>query len=562
MSEVQLTEIDIDVFSDECFDVANSITQTKEIIDSMVLSNRWVKGEFEDDNWFVTDLMMSGNYQHFDFTPFNSSTFNKSLPKEFKEMVKCWVVNLIEKYKDVRQTFNPFVQCFKVSKGFNKNELTTLLQYIEYHESINIYKLNMIRSVCNFFDYTDLESGDDFTPSLIELKNKIPSVKPVRQLPSSKYVLSFSYYLEKHFEKLLDDSFKQSKIENEILLVYPLIIWWRLTNIIPMRANEFSSIERDCLIMKDGKHYIQLPRRKQKNTNRIQILDKLLIDSDMYHLIEKYIELTNPYGETATLISFRSIIFASPSNRAAYTREVITRDKNRFKRSQLYSLLKWFYRKLNEEYSYHVEAENHIRPNDTRHFAFVSLMMQGYSPIEIARLGGHQTVQAQYHYSGHTEYWVDCEVFKLMKKVKNSKIVSKETGSIPDEVKLKALENSYNGFKIKMKIGYCKDEEQRCETKKCYFCSHWGISSDEYMQKKNTIRDEILVMKNNVNELAVSLHNLNKQFLYDEFSRRNPEFLTGMKTKANAIQSEIYKLALLCSKLGGGEVTDGEISWT
>ncbi len=37
-----------------------------------------------------------------------------------------------------------------------------------------------------------------------------------------------------------------------------------------------------------------------------------------------------------------------------------------------------------------VEQEYQLRPNDSRHIAFISLMMQGYSPIEIARLGGHQ----------------------------------------------------------------------------------------------------------------------------------------------------------------------------
>ncbi|MGR5961425.1 hypothetical protein ACT7DN_01810 [Bacillus paranthracis] len=68
-------------------------------------------------------------------------------------------------------------------------------------------------------------------------------------------------------------------------------------------------------------------------------------------------------------------------------------------------------------------------------------------------------------------------------------------------------------------------------------------------KKKETIQAEILEMKNNVNELTESIQNLNKQFLQDELSRRNPELLTKVKTKANAIQSDIYKMALLSSKL-------------
>ena len=67
-------------------------------------------------------------------------------------------------------------------------------------------------------------------------------------------------------------------------------------------------------------------------------------------------------------------------------------------------------------------------------------------------------------------------------------------------------------------------------------------------------------MRNNVNEMTTVLQNLNKQFLQDELSRRNPELLTKIKTKANAIQSDIYKMALLGSKLEGME--EGECYMT
>ena len=38
-------------------------------------------------------------------------------------------------------------------------------------------------------------------------------------------------------------------------------------------------------------------------------------------------------------------------------------------------------------------------------------------------------------------------------------------------------------------------------------------------------------MRNNVNEMTAALQNLNKQFLQDELSRRNPELLTKIKRK-------------------------------
>ncbi|MDA1570027.1 site-specific integrase, partial [Bacillus cereus] len=259
-------------------------------------------------------------------------------------------------------------------------------------------------------------------------------------------------------------------------MIYPLVIWWRLTTIIPMRASEFCLIERNCLVADEDKYYVKLPRIKQ-NANRVQVMDKVAIDEEMYQLINRYIELTNQFGKTDTLISYRSIMDVknNTSNRGYFQKNV-----NQFNRKNLDGMIARFYRTIEQVYDFKVEPEHQLRPNDTRHLAFMSLMMQGYSPVEIARLGGHKTIQTQLHYSNHKEYWVDCEVFKLMKKVKNTSLSTESVGTIPDEVKLKAYGDE-GTYKQKMKIGFCKDEEQKCESKRCYFCSHWGIELKEYL---------------------------------------------------------------------------------
>ncbi|MCL7747047.1 site-specific integrase [Halalkalibacter alkaliphilus] len=552
-------EIDIDVFSDEEFQIEESVNEAKKIIDRLVVENRWIKGDFEDDYWEVTQIQYNENFKAFDFNLLDSAAFNPSLPLFFKEMVKCWIVNLIDKYKKGATTsLILFLKGFELTKGFKVDKKITLLKFIEHSDYSNKYKVDMINSICNFFDYTDIEIADDYVPSLVQLKSKIPYESNIRQLPPSKYVLSFSYYLEKHFDKVLDEAFNEDSKYKEVFLIFPLIIWWRLTNVIPIRPTEFCLIKRDCISDEGGKYYIRLPRNKLKNTKRIQIPDKLLIDEEMYELIKLYIELTNRFGHTDTLISYRSIIHGGASNRA-----FVTKNLNQFKSLNLDRLIKRFYKVMETKYACQISKEYQVLPNDTRHFAFVSLMMQGYSPVEIARLGGHQTIKAQYHYSGHTEYWVDCEVFRLMKKIKNSKIVTMQTGTIPDEVKLKAYDYNNSSFKRKMKVGHCKDVEQRCESKLCYFCSHWGISTEEYIENKEKIRSDILAKKNNINELTATIRNINKQIVSDELSRRDSGLFNKVRSKSNALQSEIYKLALLCSKLGGGEVLDGEqVRWS
>lgn len=541
---VKEIELDIDVFSDEGFDIKQSVIEAKGIVQKLVEENRWLRGEFEEDYWKVNKVLYVENYNGYDFSKFDYSHFNRKLPKEFKEIVKCWIVNLIDQYKEIA------VHClihlnkgFEVTKGFKKTEIKALVDYIEYGELSHNYKREMINSLCNFFDYADLEIGDDYLPVLVELKNKIPQHQSnIRELPPSQYVLSFSYYLEKHFETLLESFVDKENFDKELLMVYPLAIWWRLTTIIPMRASEFCLIERDCLSVDKDKYYLHLPRTKQ-NSKRVQIMDKVAIDEEMYKMIGHYIDLTNQYGKTDTLISYLSIMSVKDS-----VRGYIQKNTKQFNRRNLETLIPRFYRTIEQVYDFKVEQEYHLRPNDTRHIAFMSLMMQGYSPVEVARLGGHKTIQTQLHYSNHKEYWVDCEVFKLMKKVKNTSLSTKSVGITPDEVKMKVYE-SEGTYKQKMKIGFCKDQEQKCESKRCYFCSYWGISPEEYLEKKETIQKEILEMRNNVSEMTTALQNLNKQFLQDELSRRNPELLTKIKTKANAVQGDIYKMALLGSKL-------------
>ena len=544
-SMIKEIEFDISVFSDEGFDIKQSIIEAKEIAQKLVEENRWIRGEFEEDYWEINRLMYTETYYGYDFSKFDSAQFNHKLPQDFKTIVKCWIINIVDKFKDTSSMHYliHFTKGFEITKGFKVAEIKSLVDYIEYGELSHNYRLGLVSVLCNFFDYADLEIASDYLPVLIELRDKMPQQKSnVRELPPSQYVLTFSYYLEKRFETLMERFIDRETFDKELLMIYPLVIWWRLTTIIPLRSSEFCLIKRDCLIVDEGKCYIKLPRTKQ-NAKRVQIMDKVLVDNEIYQLINRYIDLTNQYGKTDTLISYRSIMSVGNDNRG-----FVQKNLNQFSRRNLETLIPRFYKTMEEVYDSKIEQEYYLRPNDTRHIAFMSLMMQGYSPVEIARLGGHKTIESQLHYSNHKEYWVDCEVFKIMKKVKNTSLSNEQVRTIPDEVKLKVYGNE-GTYKQKMKIGFCKDEEKRCESKRCYFCSHWGITPDEYSEKKETIQAEILEMKNNVNELTESIQNLNKQFLQDELSRRNPELLTKVKTKANAIQSDIYKMALLSSKL-------------
>src|SRR5699024_7338758 len=255
----------------------------------------------------------------------------------------------------------------------------------------------------------------------------------------SKYILLFSYYLENYFLDIENNEcFDETETLNKKILYYPILIWWNLTTIIPIRSTEFCIIKRNCLSEESDKYFITITRIKTPLDQKFEI------NESVYQLLNNYIAHTEDYGESETLISYRSLVYVDNTER----RRLQKKDLNSFNKNNLDKLLNRFYKEvLNEYYQINIPKNQKLSPNDTRHIAFVSLMMQGISPIEVAHLGGHKTIAAQYHYSFHKEYWIDNEVFKL---IKNYTSISKFDNSIryiPEEIKLKAFEPPTSSFR-------------------------------------------------------------------------------------------------------------------
>lgn len=539
--------IDIESFSDETFDIDSSVNEAKTYIEELIKDNRWLVGDFEDDIWVLEHSLYKGSRIKFDFSSFNRFIFKHNQHENFVDIVKCWCVNNIKNYAGPEALLKPLIFAFENSQGFSENHADELIRKIDESNGTNHFKMTFTNALFNFFDFYESEINAIYIPKLIEYRSKINYKNPVRKLPPSREILLFSDFLERDFDFLINNFESDEDALNSLLTVYPIYIWWNLTNVIPMRANEFCSIERDCLFIKNGEYYIRLPRQKQKIRSNIQIIDELSISKELYEDIQKYIDITNKYGNSDTLISYRSLLDIShPAGN--YVRNAMTRDKDHFGRAKFQVLLASYYKRIEKVFNYKFDKENEVSPNDTRHFAFISLMMQGFSPIEIARLGGHKIIESQYHYSYHTEYWVDCEVFKLMKKIKNN---SSNVQNISDDIKMKALIVNNAETKIKMNIGYCTDIEQKCESSKCYFCSHWGIDKDEFLMKKEEIKNDIINMKSNLLEACSFMKNLHDNFIKDELSKRSVDNLNDIKRQSNKIKSDLYKIALLNSKIKG-----------
>lgn len=193
-------------------------------------------------------------------------------------------------------------------------------------------------------------------------------------------------------------------------------------------------------------------------------------------------------------------------------------------------------------------------------------MMQGVSPIEIARLANHKTISMQLSYAHHTEYWIDSEVFALLQKFKlaqssqsnleiNASDNKKKKGvlkgslnlapHIPNDILLKAFKppTTRDCKKPLKEIGFCSDEQQRCETEDCIFCNHWRVTSEELTEKSNVIKEKLAKSNRNINELITFMKNLHSIMLSDEFSKVNPLNFNKLKSTSYQIKDSVREIA-------------------
>ncbi|MBY0091427.1 site-specific integrase [Priestia aryabhattai] len=570
------SEINLSAFSEETFNIDHSVARAKEQLDELVQEGRMLS-DFEEDKWIITDSLYIDQRRNYDFSIFDS-LINKKLPKDFKIIVKCWVANLTTIMKGgFYLKFHQFTRMFVESKGLRRDYVKHFIKYIAHLENKKVIgeggemkeltdktKISYIRSLLNFFDYSELEVGEIYVPQLVNLLEKLGRGASIKLLPKSNYILSFSYHLNAYFEQLLPLNSWNSKlnsgvrintlnkkVDRELFSIYPLVIWWKISNLIPMRSSEFCLIERECLSIVENRRYIQLPRNKMPKGGE-QVIDKLLIDEETYELISFYIEITKKFGRTDTLISYRSLMVMFPDVSGRQRKY----NRNQFSTSILNNLIKSFYIVMQRKFNIKIPKENQITSNSTRHLAFISLMMQGHTPIEIARLGGHKSITAQFSYYNHTEHWIDCEVYRLMQKHKDWAQNSDGSGVVPDEVSNKAIGTIGKNDK-KLAIGYCKDAEMmRCQSDSHFLCDYWGCEPDEFIEHKQTVLEQLNKRKSRIGELTSIIYNINKQIMSDSLSKMKHNLYTDLQTNANSIQSELGNLVKIYKKFGEGLIFD------
>jgi hypothetical protein len=577
LAAVQTIEFDIDIETADIFDQQKSLEEAlfliQELNERSFHENKHHKHiELADDYWRLFNPIR-GNSEDIDFSFINELDFLiHSRKGEIKNVLKCWTLDRLINDQltaaTVQTYFHHVKEAIFLTDLFFTNKVESYVEHIKNLLLADGVKNQIVSSVLSFLSfYNSIPSAQLYSDALYGIKSNLKLESKSRTIPSGLDILRFS--------SILEDYFNVTNSRNiEYLHYFPLLLWWKITTIIPLRPFEFCSIEPNCLISDNKNYYLKLPRLKgekfyKRNVRRKQIVDRLLVSTEIKQLIQEYSFLIEDFNHTSreTLISREVYDLTLPSGDSSHKRK---RSNDFFLSTDLQNLLERFYKnivkpkyglsythlpptgkKSNKDYGDNVADIVRVRPIDTRHIAFINMLAQGWSKPEIARFGGHLLLSTQASYQNHQEYWIDIETRKLMQHFKlGSKVFSAEDAN-KDSFTLSTRVDS--AFKKKfilqppttlirkpLKIGYCTDANQLCRTH-CYHCEYWRLTVEELEERSDELKAFISECDHNITGLFAFLKDLNRFIFKDE--ELNPEIAEKILSTQKKIDDELFKRA-------------------
>ncbi|MHB0859946.1 hypothetical protein ACYCS5_01530 [Paenibacillus sp. SEL3] len=453
-------------------------------------SGRIINTNFKDDEWILNAQKNESK---------SLIRFNTKLSTEMKLLLKCFtILGIIEghvnAYTQLRIKYlnECLLQCFGYQAESEKNVIAFESWLLSKTKPL-LSKLGpILNQFLNFYNPI-------LKKELLEISNQICIfVDGVRTLPNFKDTLIFDHIIT---------DFQKTWTDYEKLIFFPIILWWRVTLVIPMRVIEFCSLANDCITVDSSNRFLlKIPRKKvrAKKQNEINIADVLELNEDLFNLILEYKETTQDFNKTPYLLSYDAYC-ESLRVKKSNGRQLRKNNIDMFGTQQLSSLLVYFYEEIVEKkYNFTLEK---IKLLDTRHYAFCNMMLQGFNMLTIARIGGHKTLNAQMHYFSHLENLSQSSIQFLAEQHNKFSSLPDQSSLRSEEkiIKAKSLLKRYTEDEIKnffsMEFGYCTFNPEKCPVGDCRHCSHLYIPADQFnSQLIYWLNDESIRLTNLIKE--------------------------------------------------------------
>lgn len=524
----------------------NSIQYYKNTFQDLKEDADIVDGEFGDNKW-----ILAKDYGYC------TLTFNfKSIP-EINNALKCYaLLKLGIRYltaSSVQSALKAIQNHLKKTNCFSKECL------VDYRESISKwtdYEKQQLYFIGEFIRYYNINASDDYYAFISN--SCIPPTK-VRQLPSYRSIIMF--------DEIITNYINSSTIRQHEKF-FPLILWWKITQIIPMRPIEFSILSRDCCTYdKDtNSYFLEVVRKKQRNGivkyKKIPILNKIKITKEIYDLITEYADLVDPNHNSKTLLSYNSYnsFLSNYIKGSAYSNKInpailTVTDLRRL-------LLKFYDEVIEKAYNLTVVSKGNfsqeidkceiekIQLGDTRHLAFCSMMLQGLNPLTIAQIGGHNTLREQMSYYSHLDSFIDAHTFLLSRSIKNKLNERSASFSFYRNYRNQKLEKEELGdtfYKLrKVEGGRCTSINfpyDCTELDHCIFCNYFRMDNtlniDVIQQISLRVKKEIAAKLECIKNIT---HNMP---MYLEREEYDLQAQTRLSTESNSLNTLVNRASIL-----------------
>ncbi|MBT2641286.1 site-specific integrase [Bacillus sp. ISL-41] len=473
-------------------------------------------GEFSESIWLLKNVKKKSTV---------TFTFDLELHKEFNLALKCFIVNLINTdytLDHLKSMLTNIRQAFIESRQF---EPAFLRQYEDIlMATTDRKKEQLIQSNLKFAEFYTNHWNSEYEKLFKSIS--LPKRK-IRTLPHYESIIQFDDILLDFMKKCTTDQRKK---------YLPILLWWRITKIIPLRPSDFLDLKADCLSSGNNTFSITVPRNKQKGNGQIEITNTLKITKEIYDLISEYLSLQSQTEKSEYLFAYmpyNSFIKERSRHNAKSRRNRTDKMDN----AQMEELLDDFYVDvIGEQYGY-PDLER-VKLGDTRHFAFCNMMLQGFNELTIARIGGHLNLKSQITYSSHLDYFAEARVRILSETIKRNREQDLGDAFLSDSNALIVRSKLTKGETTDIRIqgGFCRDSSfpNNC-IDNCIFCSHFQLDLINNPEMVNSLKLQSNKYSQNIKDQIETMQRFSKDMLYDKstlkYSHEDQEQLSILARK-------------------------------
>ena len=405
------------------------------------------KSNFDDDTWHfvlgkINEFNLKFLFDEIKFNRYKNLGILKNINyKEFIISIKSYILyslnsttggNLVKFINHLNLLFN-YLDEFELPNKLksNKNFISSYIMISKFFLYIENYFFN--QSILD--DYEDLS----ITQSREEYHKESIYGKSQRTLPNFESMFKFNDIIEDFIKTSKDDEREQ---------FFPIILWWKISTIIPLRSHEIVLIPLECIRKEKNKFFIKFYRNNLKGNLQKQTFihsfndyykeEEFPISKEIVDLIEEYRSIVDKYDQIDEFYidkqgkaKKRQFLFSYRSFKMFRDYINTPRKENEFFSENLLNTLRklFFVKIVNQKYkisivpkskdkstSINSEELEYIQLMDTRHFSIMNMIYMGYEPSTIQRIVGHRNIRTSYDYVNHTELFINCYTLSVAKQ--------------------------------------------------------------------------------------------------------------------------------------------------